>query len=123
MRTALLGLFLAMLGLVVSTATSGAQSGPKGGPKGDTPEAYAAQAKEIFRARCFECHGGAKTNGGVKILDHEKLLAKKKVVAGKPDDSPLFQAVSATDEGVMPPAGRPKLAPDEIEVIRKWITA
>src|SRR5581483_2741703 len=34
---------------------------------------------------------------------------------------PLFQAVSATDDGVMPPPGRPRLGPEEIEAVRKWI--
>jgi serine/threonine-protein kinase len=82
-----------------------------------------AQVKALFRARCFECHGGSRVNGGVKVLDHDRLLKKKKVVPGKPDDSPLYQAITATDEGVMPPTGQPRLSPDDIDLVRRWIVA
>lgn len=90
----------------------------------EKPEALAGRAKEIFRAHCMECHGGGiKTKGGVEILNHALLLKKEKIVPGKPDESPLFNVVSATDESVMPPTGQPKLNEQEIEAIRKWIAA
>ena len=83
----------------------------------------AARAKEIFRAHCAECHSGAKARAGVVILDREVLIKKEKVVPGKPDDSLLFQLISATDESAMPPTGRPRLTAEQIEVIRRWIAA
>ncbi len=85
--------------------------------------ALASQVKELFRVRCLECHGGSKTNAGVKILDRELLLRKKKVVPGKPDDSPLYQAITAGDESVMPPAGQPALNEQEKDAVRRWIAA
>ena len=85
------------------------------------PEALAAQVKELFRANCFECHNDKKASGGVKILDHARLLEKKKVVPNKTDDSPLFDAITATGEGVMPPTGRTRLNPEQVELVRKWI--
>jgi mono/diheme cytochrome c family protein len=85
--------------------------------------ALAARVKEIFRGHCLECHGGAKTNGGVKILDHALLLEKEKLVPKKPDESAVFVLPSATDDTVMPPQGRPKLPPEDIDAIRKWILA
>src|SRR5437868_9240596 len=46
-----------------------------------SPEALAAQVKQIFRTRCFECHGGKSTQEGVKILDRDLLVnGKKKIV-------------------------------------------
>src|SRR5689334_527094 len=45
------------------------------------------------------------------------------VVAGKPDDSVLYQLVTATDESAMPPTGRPRLTAEQADVIRKWIAA
>ena len=83
----------------------------------------AARAKEIFRARCAECHSGPKARAGVNVLDRDGLIKKEKVVPGKPDDSTLYQLITATDESAMPPTGRPRLTADQIEVIRKWIVA
>ncbi len=85
------------------------------------PTERAAQVKEIFRLRCAECHGGAKTQGGVRILDHSALVAKKRIVPGKADESLIFQLVTANDNSVMPPAGQPRLNQTEIDTIRLWI--
>src|SRR5262249_7061037 len=88
------------------------------------PVQLAARVKEVFRARCLECHGGSRTVAGVRGLDHEILVKrKKKIVPGKPDDSPLFQLVTASDESVMPPPGQPRLAVEDIDAIRQWIVA
>src|SRR5262245_60988654 len=81
----------------------------------------AARAKEVFRAHCTECHGGPKARAGVNVLDRDGLIKKEKVVPGKPDDSTLYQLITATDESAMPPTGRPRLTAEQIEVIRKWI--
>jgi serine/threonine-protein kinase len=91
------------------------------GTAGNSP--LPAQVKEIFRTHCFECHGGSKTNAGVKILDQALLLAKNKVVPGKPDESLLFQLITAGDDSVMPPQGQPRLGPEDVETVRRWIAA
>jgi serine/threonine-protein kinase len=83
----------------------------------------AARAKEVFRAHCAECHGGAKARAGVNVLNRDGLIKKEKVVPGKPDDSVLYQLITATDESAMPPTGRPRLTAEQVEVIRKWIAA
>ncbi|HJZ93606.1 MAG TPA: c-type cytochrome domain-containing protein [Gemmataceae bacterium] len=83
----------------------------------------AARAKEVFRAHCTECHGGTKARAGVKVFDRDALVKKEKVVPGKPDDSVLYQLITATDESAMPPTGRPRLTAEQIDVIRKWIAA
>ncbi len=114
-------LVLAIFGLAVSSLPAFAQT-PKEPASKEKPEVLAARAKEVFRAHCLECHGGGvKINGGVKILDRELLVKKDKVVPGKPDDSLLFQLITATDDSVMPPTGQPRPAPGEIDTIRKWI--
>ena len=83
----------------------------------------AGRAKEIFRTHCAECHSGSKARAGVNVLDRDGLIKKEKVVPGKPDDSTLYQLVTATDESAMPPTGRPRLTAEQTEVIRKWIAA
>jgi serine/threonine-protein kinase len=88
----------------------------------DVAAERAARVKEVFRVHCLECHGGARKQAGVAILDHGLLLKKKKVVPGKADESLLFQLVIATDDTVMPPPGQPRLRQDEIDLVRLWIS-
>lgn len=94
-------------------------------PRAVDGAALAARVKEIFRTRCLECHGGSKVQGGVKILDYDLLVNKKKeIVPNEPDNSPLFERVSAADEdSAMPPSGQPRLPADDITTIRSWIAA
>src|SRR5207253_1306211 len=67
------------------------QPSTKQEPNGPTPPASKSVAatsgrvKEIFRAHCFECHGGSETKGDVKILDRDLLVEQGKVVRGQPD--------------------------------------
>jgi serine/threonine-protein kinase len=84
----------------------------------------AAEVKEIFRAHCLECHGGARVSGRLKIHDHELLVVKKKlVVPGSPDKSELFGRISDTSEARMPEPPREALTADQIEKVRRWIVA
>jgi serine/threonine-protein kinase len=97
--------------------------GPAAAARASGNSPLPAQVKEIFRTHCFECHGGSKTNAGVKILDQPLLLAKNKVVPDKPDESPLFQFITAQDDSVMPPQGQPRLGAEDVETVRRWIAA
>jgi serine/threonine-protein kinase len=104
--------------LLVSWAIAAAAA--EGKPDG---AALAAQVKEILRNRCLECHGGSATQEGIKVLDHGLLIEKEVVLAGKPDDSPLFRSVIEADEDVRMPKGSPALPATEVAAIREWILA
>ncbi len=94
---------------------------PNAGAAKAPPVDRPAQAKEIFRRRCLECHGGRYTKAGIKILDRARLVTTR-VVPGRPEESDVFRAITATDgDKVMPPAGQPRLRQDEIDTIRLWI--
>jgi serine/threonine-protein kinase len=82
-----------------------------------------ARVKEIFRTRCFECHGGVETNAGVHVLDRESLIQKDKVAPGEPDKSLLYQKITTDDDSMMPPESEPRLSADEIAAVRAWIVA
>src|SRR5262249_17258718 len=67
------------------------------------------------------CHGrdGAIEGGFNYILDLEKLVARKKVVPGSPESSPLYKRVVA---GKMPPPGeQPRPAAADVAVLEQWI--
>jgi len=109
------------------------------GQGGDTsPEAAAvlAQASEgaalftdhvqpVFEARCYECHGEKKQKGGLRLdrADGGLYGDAGLIVPGAPDDSALVQSISlpADDLDIMPAKGDP-LSPEEIDVIRRWVS-
>ncbi len=89
----------------------------------DDPAMLGRQARQILDKHCHRCHGqdGAVEGGMNYILDAGKLVARRKVVPGQPDQSPLFKRVSS---GKMPPPGEnPRPAASDVEVLRRWIAA
>ncbi len=83
----------------------------------------AKKAQAIFKANCHRCHGkeGAAEGGFNYILNLEKLVASKKVVPGKPDQSPLYNKVSG---GKMPPPEeKPRPSEADVVVLKQWIEA
>jgi mono/diheme cytochrome c family protein/tRNA A-37 threonylcarbamoyl transferase component Bud32 len=84
----------------------------------------AHDVKEIFRGYCHSCHRFGKADGGIKILNHDLLVNKRKVVIeGQPEKSELYELLITTDqERIMPPAKiKQRLGLEEIETIRRWI--
>ncbi|GIW82501.1 MAG: hypothetical protein KatS3mg105_4308 [Gemmatales bacterium] len=83
----------------------------------------AKQAERVLKTHCYRCHGKEGTSkGGLDfILDRDKLVARKHIVAGKPEASAIFVRVQKEE---MPPrkvAKRP--TPAELDVLRRWIAA
>jgi WD40 repeat protein len=94
-----------------------------GGPALADNASLAQSALAVLQAHCHRCHGkdGAIEGGMNYVLDRDKLLARRKIVAGKAEASPLFRRVAA---GKMPPAGeQPRPSAADVEVLRKWIDA
>src|SRR5262249_32161957 len=84
------------------------------------PPSLAAKARAVLAAHCASCHDGGKKKGGFGYtLDRERLLARQKVIPGKPADSELYTRVH---DGDMPPAETAK-RPTEAEVaaLKHWI--
>ncbi|QEH34431.1 Planctomycete cytochrome C [Aquisphaera giovannonii] len=80
------------------------------------------QVMPLLTSRCVKCHGPAVQKNGLNLATPRGLARGGKdgspVVAGRPDESPLWEAVS-TD--AMPP--KEPLSPDEKAVLRRWIEA
>src|SRR5262249_61194804 len=89
--------------------------------RADDGAALARKAEAVLKANCFRCHGkdGALEGGMNYILDRDKLVARKKIIPGKADDSPLVKKVAA---GKMPPAGeQPRPSDDDLTTLKQWI--
>jgi mono/diheme cytochrome c family protein len=89
----------------------------------------AQKAQVILKTNCYRCHGqNDSVSGGFDhVLNPQRLLATKKVVPGKPDESKLYKQMV---DQVMPPKkdadGNPvKQRPtkEEIAAIKEWIEA
>ena len=83
----------------------------------------ASKAQLILTAHCYRCHGqdGSLEGGFNYVLDTAKLADRKKIVAGKPEASPLLKRIAA---GTMPPVGETMRPSDtELATLKEWIAA
>jgi hypothetical protein len=86
---------------------------------------FAHQVAPILRKHCAECHMEEAKKGGFSMNTRESLIAGSEngvvVEPGNAEDSLLFEAILSDDKSDrMPPKG-PRLAADQVEIIRKWI--
>jgi len=88
---------------------------------------FESKIRPLLIARCFECHSGKKTSGGL-ALDTRAGWEKggdsgPAIVPGKPDESVLIKAVSYTEPDLaMPPeTGGGKLSVAEIAALGEWV--
>jgi hypothetical protein len=124
---------LAVWGVSLRKATAGeqkspgvdaSQSLPTSATTGTEGANLAAAVRNIFSAKCAECHASDLPRPKGKfgyVLDLERLAGNAHlVVPFKPDESKLWQLVS---DGDMPPeyARAGSLTKEQKEVIRKWI--
>jgi serine/threonine-protein kinase len=120
MRYTRIGLVgLAILGGAVIWSALPAQGQP--GDAGDARAKLPENVRTILEKNCFECHGkGPKIKGDFNIFNADQL--REHVGKEKPDAVPmLWERVSAKDETIMPPAGKPPLAKADLDVIEAWI--
>lgn len=79
----------------------------------------------IFAEKCYQCHGGGKSRGGLSLESREGVLAggetQPAAVEGNSADSFLIHLVVGLPDGTkMPPKGAP-LTDAEIGILRAWI--
>ena len=82
----------------------------------------ATEARSVLRQHCYSCHGkdGSDEGGMNFVLSPKRLLERGKLVAHKPDESPLWDRVVSSD---MPPAEvRTRLTDAQLKTLRDWIS-
>jgi mono/diheme cytochrome c family protein len=95
-------------------------------PTGPSKIDFARDIQPIFAKRCFACHGPDAFEGGLQLHKRERALAEtdsgeRAIVPGNTEASAILERIAAEDADYrMPPKGKP-LAPDQIELIRRWI--
>ncbi|HEY4311157.1 MAG TPA: c-type cytochrome domain-containing protein [Pirellulales bacterium] len=100
--------------------------GPK--PAERPPVSFYRDIRPILQDRCQGCHQPAKALGGLALTSYAALKKGGEsehpgVVPGKPDESELLtQILPSGQEPPAMPKGAPALKPDQVELVRRWIT-
>ncbi len=120
--------------LLILVLAAPAKAGDDATAKAKTPanQKYPPESIEFFESRvrpilvdkCFKCHGEKKQSNGLRLDSREATLkggdSGPALVAGKPDESLLVQAVAHTHaELKMPPSG--KLPEASVAALRQWV--
>ena len=96
---------------------------------------FAAQAvdfnrdiRPILNQTCVSCHGGVRQRSGVSFIYRAEALGKgasgrATIVPGHPESSELISRVTSADPELRMPYHAPPLAPQQIDLLRQWITA
>ena len=89
------------------------------------PIDFAREVAPLLETRCLRCHSAEKAKGGLSLSSKQGLLnggdSGPVVVAGKPEESPLWKMVSG-NKPEMPAEGTP-LTEREVGLLRDWIAA
>lgn len=82
---------------------------------------FSADVLPILQSRCFNCHGGDKTEEGLNLTTFAGLMAGSEngpvIIPGDADNSLLAEQIVSQE---MPKRG-PKLTPPQIQTILDWI--
>jgi len=85
--------------------------------------------RPLLVTHCVACHGDNEQNGELR-LDAKAFVMQggydgPAIVAGKPDQSPLFQRIASTDDDRMPPRDHvaDPLTVEQITAVKRWIEA
>jgi mono/diheme cytochrome c family protein len=107
-------------GLIAATPAEG-----QAGADRAAVERFETQVRPLLASRCWSCHGPEKSRGGLRLDSAAGLAAGGAsgpvVVAGKPEESLLIEAVRYAGELRMPPKG--KLRDAEIAGLIDWVRA
>ncbi|HKI21435.1 MAG TPA: PSD1 and planctomycete cytochrome C domain-containing protein, partial [Isosphaeraceae bacterium] len=115
MRFCLIGFALAILGMRPDVSAAG--------PEPTVVERFEKTVRPVLAARCWRCHGPEQHKGGLRLDSADGVGTGGDsgpiVVAGKPEESRLIQAVRYAGDLKMPPKGR--LSDAEAAELTEWV--
>src|ERR1043166_1412707 len=85
---------------------------------------YQDHVLPLIENNCAKCHNPDKKKGDLDLTTYSSALkgggSGQVLVAGNPDSSKLFKAITHAEEPNMPP-NKPRLPDKEIDLFKKWI--
>lgn len=87
---------------------------------------FNADIRPILNESCVDCHGGVRRRADLNLLFRDDALqpaksGKAAIVPGDPDASELMKRVLAHDPDDRMPKAAPRLADDQVALLRRWI--
>src|SRR2546428_13847261 len=92
---------------------------------------FAREVRPILSENCFACHGpdASKRKADLRLDTKEGAFGKSEsgeraFVAGKPEESEALKRILSTDADEMmpPPKEHKKLKPEQVALLRRWLT-
>jgi mono/diheme cytochrome c family protein len=92
------------------------------------PTDFATQILPIFAQNCHKCHGPENPKGGLRLDSRAAALkggdtTDRALVPGRSGESELIKRLRSADPDVMMPPKGKRVAPEQIELLRRWIDA
>jgi mono/diheme cytochrome c family protein len=108
--------FVLLLALALTTLRANEEDAPAKAPS------FEKDIRPLLQAKCLRCHGEKVRRADLDLRTLASALeggeSGPAVVAGKPEQSPLYEKVHS---GAMPPAKGERLSEAEVALIRRWI--
>jgi hypothetical protein len=86
---------------------------------------FEEKVRPVLAGHCYECHGPQKQKAGLRLDSRAAVVTGGEhgpvVVPGKPEESPLIQAVKHAGEIKMP-SKKPRLADAQIAALEQWVS-
>ncbi len=92
--------------------------------KEPTNEELAKNAWAVLEKHCVTCHGEGKGKYRASPIDKgtlAKLIEKKHIVPGKPDESPVYTYMIDKDDPMPPKKVKERPTDEEVNSIKVWI--
>lgn len=93
----------------------------------DADALWKAHVQPLLQQHCGECHNPNKTKSGLDLSSFQTIMRGGErgaaIVAGKPDESNLYNLLKGDADPHMPPGSRKALSEEEAGLIAAWIKA
>jgi hypothetical protein len=94
---------------------------------GEHREFFEKEVRPLLVKRCFECHDGTTTKGGLSLASANGWKdggdSGPAIVPGRPEESLLIRSIRYEDEDLqMPPVKKGRLSDGEIAIFTRWVS-
>ncbi len=90
-----------------------------------SPPNFQDDVQPVFRKHCVACHNADESESGLDLSTSKTTVAGSSggnvVVAGRPDTSSLYLAITHHEDHAAMPPNKPQLSGNDLKIVRDWI--
>jgi len=90
-------------------------------PAAQSSVSFTKDIAPLLVKHCQACHGKSEPMGEYQVNTYELAMKEGIVTSGKPDESDLVYRLTESDPDVRMPQDADPLAPEQIDLFRRWI--